>query len=577
MSQKEQIEQALIKLDRSTCIDQFDIMNEFYRLDLSLVEPEDKEYFDLLTIPFCKYRPGERKEKNELFISDVNISDSQNALNIWNMLADRVSNPYIKMHYAGISWEYSVKEKMCRDPSYAILAIDNLLKIVNDSLYKHEFQCIGLLEWALNLCYQLKDAERKNVVRDCIVNFENKVCDDQKCGLWGFSYLILIEDGSRKDIVNIDLENKIIEDVEQRFNRLTNSSLPEVLAKNHYPAMRAAELLVDYKRKKQDLESRKVIYKRLLTLIINAKFESNLVLAHHLLKLFTQVKAEGFNDLADEITPHLTKANNDGFNEFKVVEHSIQIKKEEVEQWTHEFLGESFDVSISMLANKYFKPIDYHKNSLEQNSNKFIANRLLPRQIVDHKGRQIVVIGTYPEDIDGNLYVSISQYINNGVSALFLRSAIDAIFAKFNSTENDVVNLLLDSPLFDCEYKEILHIGLKRYLEKDYISSINILIPQVESSIRRLYEFCGGNVYKRTRNGGLQLKLLDEILSEPEITNVLGDLAVYIKIIYTDQRGLNIRNNVCHGFYPPGIFNHAVADLIFYTLICLGQLVEQKA
>ncbi|MFI5323317.1 MAG: DUF4209 domain-containing protein [Thermodesulfobacteriota bacterium] len=107
------------------------------------------------------------------------------------------------------------------------------------------------------------------------------------------------------------------------------------------------------------------------------------------------------------------------------------------------------------------------------------------------------------------------------------------------------------------------------------MSSISLLIPQIEDAFRNLVEI-GGNILQPTRLGGFQYKILDELLRDEIVARVFGnETAFYFRIILTDQRGWNIRNRVCHGMANMNLFNQKVADRIFHVLLCLSQVRSQ--
>ena len=78
---------------------------------------------------------------------------------------------------------------------------------------------------------------------------------------------------------------------------------------------------------------------------------------------------------------------------------------------------------------------------------------------------------------------------------------------------------------------------------------------------------------KLGRSGGFNLKTLDELLRTEQISRVLGeDVSLYFRVLLTDLRGWNIRNDVCHGISPYESFSKMVADRLIHILLVLGQL-----
>ena len=104
------------------------------------------------------------------------------------------------------------------------------------------------------------------------------------------------------------------------------------------------------------------------------------------------------------------------------------------------------------------------------------------------------------------------------------------------------------------------------------------MIPQIEDGFRNLIVKAGGAVYKPGRNGGINLKNFDEILRDKIIMDVFNeDIALYLRILFTEPRGWNLRNSVCHGLIPTQQFNSYIADMVFLALLLLGQVREDIA
>jgi hypothetical protein len=84
------------------------------------------------------------------------------------------------------------------------------------------------------------------------------------------------------------------------------------------------------------------------------------------------------------------------------------------------------------------------------------------------------------------------------------------------------------------------------------------------------------SILKTGRNGTMQYKNLNDILREPAIKDALGeDLRLYLLTFLADERGQNIRNNVCHGLAPASQFNERLADQTLHALLAVG-LVRKK-
>lgn len=565
------IESIIDQFESKTSFSNLSIVMELSKINEDKLNESEKEELLFNLIIFRHYNIENRKDV-DIFNMPVEIPDKQKALDYWKSQANRVTNPLLKVMYSGISWEYAITERLAKELRYAEMSIDAANAIAVGNMCEYEFHCKNILKWALKICYGIRSESRKIQIRDAIIRYEDLVSTDMKCGLWGFSYSILIESGSHKDILNEEIESKILSDLIDRFDRLIAPAEPNEKAKNHYPAMMAAGLLMDYYRKKNDAPKRMALIERLFDLIKDADFNSALVKSHHLQTIFVMSKNEGFKDLSDKIGVKISEVNEIGLSEYKSITHEQSISQEEVDQWSEKYVCGTLQESLNAFALDHFPPINWQRTRIDQQMQSFISGRLMGRQIVDHRNRPIVSIGTYPEDSEGILYYETSRYICNEISALFRREAFRKIFSRFDHSTEILVDIITQSPIFDVDRAEIYKVGIDAYFKNDWVSFLHIMVPQIEEAIRDLYELAGGSVYKTARSGGLQLKLFDDLVREQIVIDSLGDLAVYLKIIYTDPRGLNIRNNLCHGFYPIGIFNYAISDIVFYTIICLAQL-----
>jgi hypothetical protein len=150
------------------------------------------------------------------------------------------------------------------------------------------------------------------------------------------------------------------------------------------------------------------------------------------------------------------------------------------------------------------------------------------------------------------------------------------IISMFEFNKNEVLKFIEETPVINQERKRIIERGLEAYFVGDYLVAIHLIIPQIEEAIRNIIEAGGGNVMKLSKNGTYQLRTFDEILRDKIITKSLGeDFATYFRVLFTDPRGWNLRNDVCHGIADEEVFNSDTADRVLHALLCLGIIVRK--
>jgi hypothetical protein len=73
------------------------------------------------------------------------------------------------------------------------------------------------------------------------------------------------------------------------------------------------------------------------------------------------------------------------------------------------------------------------------------------------------------------------------------------------------------------------------------------------------------------------LRILDDILRDEGIKSVFGEKTTnYLSVLLTDQRGLNLRNRICHGLLPSDGFGEQISDRLFHILLLLAQVRKKS-
>ena len=110
------------------------------------------------------------------------------------------------------------------------------------------------------------------------------------------------------------------------------------------------------------------------------------------------------------------------------------------------------------------------------------------------------------------------------------------------------------------------------------VMEIEVSAPFANRAVRTLVDLMGGAIVRKNMQGGLQMRKFDDLLRDKRVVDCFGnDSSFYFGILLTDQRGWNMRNDVCHGVSPVGVFNYSTADRIMLVILCLAQVKENNA
>lgn len=340
------------------------------------------------------------------------------------------------------------------------------------------------------LALSIRDKKRIENVKNAIINLEDKIGIDDKPGLWGFSYDILIKKNIK--ILNDNEIQMIIQKIEERIERLS-ANIDKI---NPWAIEAGAIRLAEFYRKNNDLENIKRVLK-----MIEDSFEKlgksssalqRVTWFEKLEKIYTQfnLKKE-----SDNIKKKINELGTEINNSMKPFSIPMNIGKVELEQFLNDMVNGNFEEVCKRIAFQYL-PLkeESEKQVIDASKKHPLLYILSNKSIYDEKGRKIANIGSIDSDLEGNIIKNISEDIT--FKSFFLYKCIRKFIEKFDVNSDKIIEKLSKIPIFEKERLEIIKKGIDAYLINDFIASIHILIPQIENIIRILLETSGGNILK---------------------------------------------------------------------------------
>jgi Domain of unknown function (DUF4209) len=490
-----------------------------------------------------------------------------NMVNYWKKRSNETINPILKSRYSGLVWDFSKDVGITPDHQIARLHIKALVEVANGGFYKDDPFTFIKLNRALTLAISLIDNELMIKVKDAILAFEERHAVDVMRGSWGYAFDLLM--GNKKASLTKSEEEKIICDLENRLRRLITSD-----TEKHESVLRAAEeaakrLAVYYRKKQRCEDVRRVILEigNAYDKIITGK--PALQICQWLARIQKLYLEFNLKEESDEILIRLRESGRK--ITFEVVSlpyrYDVSVKMEESINFMTD--GDPEDV-IFKIARAYIPEKDQIKDAVFKYSKKFPLHSLFSKIDYDDKGRMTSEIGSFADDPEGHTVKAMCLILQT--SASFLRKIISEAINKRCLNTFETLSFIMATPVIDKKRTEIIKKGLEAYFKGDYLVFMHLSIPQIEEAIRNTVEISRGVVLRNSRSGGgYDLKILDEILRGDVVKKYLGeDFAYYFRVLFTDQRGWNLRNFVCHGLKDPDFFNPHTADRVFHALICLG-------
>lgn len=565
----ESLKNALKKFDSMTePIDEFIILEE-----LNKIARENKGSFEL-NAEIMAFEFMESKEDGKLGPKHILKSDdgtlyeypdlkniTQETIDYWIFRSDECMNPVLRARYSDLVWESTKKI------DYAIKTIDSIISIASNNLYSSDVGVKRKLKRALALSIQINNSNKIEQVKKAILSYEEKIAQDDMVGTWGFSYDLLMF--NKKIKLTQQEEERIIKDLIDRMFRLMKNGEPSSVEV-------AVKRLAEYYRRKNNIEELEKILEIHAEYIINYSDnnESSLLSLQLLHKTLNLVSDYGRTRLGEKLSKAITELGPKINSEMTEVSHKLSVPIDKMNEFVSKMLDGDMENALERIAISFIPKIKDIKDVLYELAQEAPLSFLIPKQILDSQGRIVATIGTLEEDETGNIIHQMSQ--NLSIQSIFLREVLDNAIQKYDISEDSLINYFYRSPAFDEQKRQIILSGVRSYLQKDYISALHLLVPMIEDCFRKIVRMSGGTILERSRDGSsLLYKQLDKLLREECLKEVFGeDFLLYCRVLLTDQRGWNVRNNVCHGLLPENAFGSTIADRIIHVFLCLSLVSE---
>lgn len=114
-----------------------------------------------------------------------------------------------------------------------------------------------------------------------------------------------------------------------------------------------------------------------------------------------------------------------------------------------------------------------------------------------------------------------------------------------------------------------IDIVLHKNLEEGYILAVDSLSVKFEGLLRELSRLLGAQTIEHKSDGTEERISFDKLLANEKLLTLPEDDIAYLKFVFT-EKGLNLRNNVAHCFFPAKKYKAGLMLLLIVALLRLG-------
>lgn len=490
----------------------------------------------------------------------------------WKRRTGECRHPMLRNRYADLVWELSMKVTGSRaSPEYARAAIDAAIELSKRDATS-QVRVFETLERALRLARSLNDADRVTQVRDALIAYEERRGEDGKPGAWGRAFALLL--GEKLAPTDQDIEDRLVRELEGRLSRVSDRANP--VFDPHATERTALTLATYYRSRKRPDDVRRVLTTSADAYRQIAEEAGGLPASAWLESAARNFESFGLREEAASLQPHMRDAHRRARSELVETPHRIEVPSEDMAAFVEHIARGTVDEALGRIATGFIIDRDVAEEQVVEIARATPIQAMIPRVIVDDEGRPEARIYSIQDDLEGH----VVHHMANSVTwqQLWLRASFQGLADRFQLSVDDLCAFVFVSPAFGSTQHALVRQGLEYYLAGDVVGTAHVLVPQIEQALRRIVMLAGGSHLKTARGGGFRYRLLDDLLRDPVTETVLGTRIVrYLQVLLTDQRGLNLRNDIAHGLLPDDRFTPVVADRLVHVLLVLGLVRAQPS
>ena len=499
------------------------------------------------------------------YVPDIADVDHE-VLAHWESRAENAQNPVLRARYADAVWDLK-KKTIDTSPAIAFAhrAIDAYLDGVAAGSYKEPVtHAIQAARRALELALSVGDADRAKRSREALVGLFDQSLKPLHIGAWSMAYDALTE--SKKTGLTEEETARLVAGLERMLSECSTPGEPF----DPFGAEAAARRLASHHERHGKKDDAQRVIRTYGSAFERISGDANSMLAMAWLQpVHDEFKNRGMNEDAERVMATLAERGKTVAGELKQIRVPVELKEEEIGKLVENLTqGSSPRDALLRIAHALVRKTGSIRAMLQEmlTTAPLMASIGVTR-IVD--GRFAARAGSIEDDPEGRLIMQLAQQID--FYNFLLNRTLDHLRKKADITNDLILSVLYESPVFVEERRPLIEEGIAAYRAGDHAKAIHIILPQIEQALRELLCLMGVPTLKAGRNGTVQVKNLNDILREPAIKQALGDdVRLYLQTFLADERGQNIRNLVCHGLAASALFNYRLADQALHALLTVS-------
>ena len=213
---------------------------------------------------------------------------------------------------------------------------------------------------------------------------------------------------------------------------------------------------------------------------------------------------------------------------------------------------------------------------------KYPLQGLFGGMTMDHSGRVVArtraAFTTDEREFERALWERVVRQVDLGYQLNVqtgIVPAMNQLCFEHSLRLEDMVDLMVGNPFVPPGHEELFARGFLAGFRWNLAESLSILVPQLENALRHVLDGAGHEITTRDKHGLQNFIQMGVMLSERRcdlVTNLGADVVQELRVLFVDQNGVDLRNQIAHGLMRHEQFFHHASiyawGFIFHLVIC---------
>lgn len=505
------------------------------------------------------------------YLDKPNYSDiTAEAIDYWEFRCNEVSHPTIKLQYMGLVYTFKnrVTNKKCSDQFLE----DYIKTIIEASKSGYELDTFAVsnhLPIAFDIAklyptlLPLVKAEYLRLTMNAPF---------PHVGVWMAYFDLMLDHMEERKCFTAEERKKLVYIIVQRFDSLSSfdvngkgdNKLNPFFVKD--VALKLAtyyKRVNDYTNKVKVLEE---IERSFRAIMPQGTIEQQFFWLIYIQRCYLMF---GMNDKVKSLYPEIQSKGSELRKVLTPTSEIYTVPKDAVDLLIQQICSGSEDDIYSNFVNKLVPKKKDAENFVQHQIMNPLSSFMGIQQLSEN-GMPLSQIGTPEMDPEGNEFAFCARFMEK--EEPIMRTVVEHLINKSIFSKDKLVDHIMRSQLIDIDRRSIIEQGVHFYLDGNSIVACHLLIPQIERAISNIAIRKGAQAIRLQPSGkGFMLQLMDKLFDVEEVKKALGEnQTFYLRTLLTEQRGMNLRNLLCHGLINPMYFTMGKADRIIHALLLIG-------